>query len=1074
MRRSEAFNRLQPLCVQLVKAPSIQVLNSLKDVLRDTDKIIVRELHEYILFPLRLLMKQKSTNMTEDLIIEICKCTTILLSSVTVNKWETFQDIFVTYTLMLSSPENPNKLSSMHEELKLAAVEVLNTLIRNTDYSLVLNQLYTVKNIAILGHTVSLLLCLIQEEKLRNLRILAMECLVALSLSENASNKTKLTSGCIFASFLPRISTVLSSVITGDTTQGHFVTKKAIETWQTFLLLVMDDKLLKKGQTITAKLKTDAGSGKLQDLIVTRDPEWIKNTSDKLAILVRQVGSIKQHSSWRVRLALLDWAHTLLTNCNNSMSSSVPILLEVLVILSCDEYSKISSKSDQALKEFQEQSGKRHSRPLTEILEENLLSMATTLPRQFRTSDDGQKLSLIKIISGYLKILGTNVKSLLYSYSHLKRFSLALIQILELDCSNVKIVEEQTTILGHGACAIDPKTKVTVHQPRKTFRHFHNEDIYKELMSLLKLLGHYGDLNLLVDHFLGLFYETSLNRLQATLIINHIMLGTIQNYDGFDRPKAEDCDRQELLSIISSLIDEYLCANNFNLVTSHVARESIHAEGQFSLVLYNRTQPTFYDYNANILQICLFLEGIAGFAKILQKDFNPFLITVLYPMLEKLGDCSAYLSNTAYLALDSICGSCGYKDIEDLIQQNIDYLVNDITLRLKHLPQNPHAPIVLKVILQFGHRQLLPLIQDTITNILECLDDHQTVYVTTFTQVLHELCRAISHWFPNEQEPVEHDSVMVDADKSLDSKNTKWLVDFFVQYHNDRRTAAGEFDENDDASKTEMDWTPALSQTEKTDDAEDEEEKAPPPNHVTIILEVMSRVKHLLSSEDVRLKLVVLDTITAAVYSIQPHTDHLLPMVHQVWNPFAQKFSDKEIVVRIKAFQTLLDISKVCGSFIRKRTTKEVFPKLCNFLKSQSKLSHNCGVGYSFTQAYKMQQTILNSLGILCTNLGIEGKEVDDIATACIPYLSDHGHPELKKAALKTFESLILIEPDGMWLKLSYAASPIIYKSPAPMFQDVQFDTNKGKEYSNSIELLFKTTLLQSKYTTSQIEQNIV
>lgn len=85
------------------------------------------------------------------------------------------------------------------------------------------------------------------------------------------------------------------------------------------------------------------------------------------------------------------------------MSSSIPVLLEVLVILSCDTYSNISSKSKKALKQFQEQSEKQKSRPLMEILEENLLSMATTLPRQIRTSgiflDKISYLSVLIIIA---------------------------------------------------------------------------------------------------------------------------------------------------------------------------------------------------------------------------------------------------------------------------------------------------------------------------------------------------------------------------------------------------------------------------------------------------------------------------------------------------------------------------------------------------------------------------------------------------------------------------------------------------------------------------------------------------
>ena len=42
------------------------------------------------------------------------------------------------------------------------------------------------------------------------------------------------------------------------------------------------------------------------------------------------------------------------------------------------------------------------------------------------------------------------MKSLLLSLPHLKRLSLALCQILELECNDIKIVEERTTITGHG------------------------------------------------------------------------------------------------------------------------------------------------------------------------------------------------------------------------------------------------------------------------------------------------------------------------------------------------------------------------------------------------------------------------------------------------------------------------------------------------------------------------------------------------------------------------------------------------------------------------------------------------
>ena len=48
------------------------------------------------------------------------------------------------------------------------------------------------------------------------------------------------------------------------------------------------------------------------------------------------------------------------------------------------------------------------------------------------------------------------MNSLLRSFSHLKRLSLALVQSLEIDTSDLKIIEERSMVPGHG------KEKITI------------------------------------------------------------------------------------------------------------------------------------------------------------------------------------------------------------------------------------------------------------------------------------------------------------------------------------------------------------------------------------------------------------------------------------------------------------------------------------------------------------------------------------------------------------------------------------------------------------------------------------
>ena len=65
----------------------------------------------------------------------------------------------------------------------------------------------------------------------------------------------------------------------------------------------------------------------------------------------------------------------------------------------------------------------------TDILSENLHSLATSLPRLMRTSDDQKKLFVLNVFLGYLKVLGSQVSVVLNSAAHLQRISKALMQV---------------------------------------------------------------------------------------------------------------------------------------------------------------------------------------------------------------------------------------------------------------------------------------------------------------------------------------------------------------------------------------------------------------------------------------------------------------------------------------------------------------------------------------------------------------------------------------------------------------------------------------------------------------------
>ena len=70
-------------------------------------------------------------------------------------------------------------------------------------------------------------------------------------------------------------------------------------------------------------LYTENVDPRLKGLIVSRDSKWVDETSGNLYILVKQVSTVRSHTSWRVRLGLVECAEHLLMHCARYFICSV-------------------------------------------------------------------------------------------------------------------------------------------------------------------------------------------------------------------------------------------------------------------------------------------------------------------------------------------------------------------------------------------------------------------------------------------------------------------------------------------------------------------------------------------------------------------------------------------------------------------------------------------------------------------------------------------------------------------------------------------------------------------------------
>ncbi|NXO74150.1 TTI1 protein, partial [Phainopepla nitens] len=1047
-----AFGALRPVCVQLTRAQTVENVRQLQAHLAGVSGAALQELQEYVLFPLRFALRVPGPKQ-ERLVQSLVQCISSVLAATCVKKQELLQELFSELCTCLAPPPSSGKAAPLSEELKLAVIQALHTLMHSA-YGDVILSLYQPSTLPLLGFAVSLLLTLAEQEKAKQIKISALECLQVLVLQCDCQEHRHLDEdeaqqcGDLFASFLPGISITLSRVIAGDIKQGHRTIVSAIRLFYLIVGLVMADKQLARIPKSKEKLPVE--HSRISELVIHRGPDWTKSTAEKLSLLLHKVvESSSVHPHWKVRLELVELVQHLLRNCSQSLVDSFSHLLKALVGLVNDENSEVQSRCNTVLQGIAEQRTVAHSRALADVLSENLHSLATALPRLMNSQDDVGKVSTLSLLLGYLKLLGPRMNVVLHSVSHLQRLSRALVQVLELDVADVKIVEARRS-------GPPGPLQQGVHRGRchkKHFRFFTEEKVFQLLQQVCRVLGYYGNLYLLVDHFMGLYSESGLYRKQAAMILNELVTGAAGVGVEFLQEREVPLSMDDLRGPITSILDEYMDQANWYLVTSIDTEEGspeqsvqqhlglgVRAGGTHSSVVLLSPEPpvTTRTMNSNIWQICIQLEGVGCFAAVLGKEFRLLLLSALYPVLEKAGDRTLLISETALGTLADVCEACGYGSVQCLIKENSDYLVNGISLNLRHLAYQPRASQVLDTMLRHSDASLLPLIEDVIQDVLSALDQSYNSQASTFLRVLHSVMTALVQWF-GMPSPEEHQQGQTDKGQSSARSQGQQEVTmtsqeverFFLDYVSQKQIAEGHLP---DLEEEEADEVPLA----KPEPSSDREGEAPMPSHAQLARDVMERCIHLLSDGSLRVRLKVLDVLELCVTMLHPHGNHLLPMAHRAWPALVTRLISDDPLAVLRAFKVLCTLAQTCGDFLRQRFSKDVLPKLTSSLLSQAPVSARAGPVYSHTLAFKLQLAVLQGLGSLCERLDMGENDLNKVADACLIYLSARQPVKLQEAARSVFLHLMHVDPDSTWLLLSEVCCPEGYEPPHASLRPVK------------------------------------
>ncbi|CAL8239300.1 unnamed protein product, partial [Gadus morhua 'NCC'] len=264
--------------------------------------------------------------------------------------------------------------------------------------------------------------------------------------------------------------------------------------------------------------------------------------------------------------------------------------------------------------------------------------------------------------------------------------------VLELDVRDVRIVEERSSAAvmetTSAAASEDP---LAGHAQRKHFLYFRDEKIFSVLMEICRTLGYYGNTYLLVDHFLDLYRESSAYRKQAAMVLNETLRGAA--------------------GVGVATWEEYTSERNWNLATAPQ-----HPEAPQDRELLSPSRLSISPgriSSSSLLQVVLFLflflllllpppppstssTATSGSCASSWRACpaapspgpalpSPADDVAVTPCWRRRGTRRCWSAAPALACVHGVAGACGYASPRQLIADNSDYLLNDVSLNLRRL-----------------------------------------------------------------------------------------------------------------------------------------------------------------------------------------------------------------------------------------------------------------------------------------------------------------------------------------------------------------------------------------------------
>ena len=726
---------------------------------------------------------------------------------------------------------------------------------------------------------------------------------------------------------------------------------------------------------------------------------WLKATTGQIRLALSNVIRLRTHESVEVRKHLNRLCITLLDECHDTMAEAASMLVETSMTLAGideDEGQVLFSKRPTSLVDLASIYPN-----LSELIKSTIYNWVTSLPRVMQANDEGVKIIALEQLSKAHNLLsGLNLESSVLEDALGNSLRDSITVTLDNFSNSGALQEADFDLNSQSALMLTSDNTITTTFKPILLAKESQKSIRSHLFTLLSSLGtRQSQLNMVSSMLEHARSDSGPSVLSSFWLSSQILKqssATNSDIDAFFESSLTLSDEQEILN-------QELFEFSQQIITGNETDWRLQA---------------------------IALEVIAYHAQTLKSDFKPELIDILYPVASLLGSPNTLLREHAITCLNIISASSGYKTASDLIVDNVDYMVNAISLRLNTFDISPQAPMVLVMMIRLTGSSLLVYLDDVVGSIFAALDNFHGYQrlVNVLFSVLSEIVEVGSR---SGQLQIEGSSGMDHRKKAVPVSKIDGII--ALRSPAPKSTEDQEDMEHEDfprapwkSAKALLDEAEASANPKETNSDGEEEPLSPQDNTAIagipqtktqkMLTSIAQLSQHYLTSSSPLLRSKLLALITTSSTALMGHETSFLPLVNDLWPVLVARLYDPEEYVVCAACSAISALCVGAGDFLSTRISDE-FPaiiKLAGKARLAAAKENVKGGRGKYSQASKVWEAVVGLVVSIVGHVRIDDDKFDDVVDVL-------GSLAWERVDVK--EVLEAINADAVWLAMEIAGA---------------------------------------------------